>query len=241
MKLLILSDIHGNLAAVQAVLDYLNDRQVDCLALLGDLIDYCPHSNEVLEIIANLKIPVICNIWGNHEDAIIYDHYERFTVSRAIESSKYTKSTLSSESFNYLNTQMEKKGWQKFLLDGKKYLAVHGTIEDIWRGQFDVKTDLSLYLDYDVVLMGHSHRPIFYEAFFKCEDEKTRNQKKIIFINPGSVGQPRNLNFHSQFAIFDTVLQTCELIKVPYDIKLEQEAFSDKLDPFYKKRLEMGV
>ena len=241
MKLLILSDIHGNLNAMNEVLTYIKKIQIDGLALLGDFIDYCPHSNEVVKLISELKLPVICSIWGNHEDAILCDHYDRFSSPRGADSARYTKSTLDSNTLEYLNSIMSKSGQQEFSIDGKKYLAVHGTIEDFYWGKFDVQKDLSAYSDYDVVLMGHSHRPVFYEAFFKCENPETRNQKKTIFINPGSVGQPRNLNPNSQFAIFDTETQECEFIKLRYNIKDEQKDFSDKVDPFYRTRLEAGV
>ena len=241
MRLLILSDIHGNLTAMNAVLEYLNNVQIDSMAILGDLIDYCPHSNEVVKIVSAIKLPVVCNIWGNHEDAILNEHYDRFSSPRGVESAKYTKSLLDNASFNYLNTKMEKSGFKEFSISGKNFLAVHGTIEDKYWGKFDVKKDLSAYSDFDVVLMGHSHRPIYYESFFTCENPETRNQKKTVFVNPGSVGQPRNINPNSQFAIFDTETGNCEFVKIPYDIKEEQNAFSDKIDPFYKKRLEAGV
>jgi putative phosphoesterase len=241
MKLLILSDIHGNLSAMNAVLDYLQNVQIDSMAILGDLIDYCPHSNEVIKIISNMNIPVISNIWGNHEDAILNEHFDRFSSPRGVESAKYTKSLLDQFSLSYLNSKMEKNGTQEFLIDNKKFLVVHGTIEDKYWGKFDVKKDLTPYSEYDYVLMGHSHRPVYYEAFFECDNPITRNQKKTIFINPGSVGQPRNLNPNSQFAILDTESGSCDFIKLPYDIAKEQKDFSDNVDKFYKTRLEAGV
>ncbi len=241
MKLLILSDIHGNLSALNAVMAYLKNVQIDAVAILGDLIDYGPHSNEAVQIVSRLKFPVVCNIWGNHEDAILCEHYDRFSSPRGVESAKYTRTLLDDQSLFYLNTKMEKSGCQTFLIDGKKYLAVHGTLEDFYWGKFDVQKELCAYSEYDVVLMGHSHRPFFYEAFFKSENPQTRNQKKTIFINPGSVGQPRNINPHSQFAIFDTQTQECHLIKIPYNITAEQKAFSDKIDSFYSTRLEAGI
>ena len=241
MKLLIISDIHGNLTAMNTVQEYLKNIQIDSMAILGDLIDYCPHSNEVVKIISSMNYPVVCNIWGNHEDAILNEHYDRFSSPRGVESAKYTKSLLDKDSLNYLNTKMEKSGFLEFSIDGKKILAVHGTVEDKYWGKFSVKKDLSAYSEYDVVLMGHSHLPIYYEEFFECDNAETRNKKKTVFINPGSVGQPRNINPNSQFAIFDTETGNCEFIKIPYDVKNEQKDFSDKIDPFYRKRLEAGV
>ncbi len=241
MKLLILSDIHGNKSAFSQVIKYIKDVQPDAVAFLGDLIDYCPHSNEVVKMIQELGLPFLCNIWGNHEDAIMNDHYNRFSSQRGAESSRYTKSILTEETLAYLSGKMQKEGKQEFSVDGKKYLAVHGSLSDFYWGKFDLSKNLSSYADYDVVLMGHSHRPFFYEAFFPCDNPMTRNQKKTIFINPGSVGQPRNINRNSQFAIFDTETEECALIKLPYAISEEQKDFSDKIDSFYKTRLETGI
>ena len=72
-------------------------------------------------------------------------------------------------------------GKLKFSVDGKTVLVVHGTIEDEYWGKFDCSKDLSAYSDFDIVLMGHPRRPVFYEAFYPCEDKTTRNQKKTIF------------------------------------------------------------
>lgn len=241
MKLLILSDIHGNLTALNEVMNYIRNINLDALALLGDFIDYGPHSNEVVEVIQSLKLPVLCNIRGNHERAILNDDYTQFSSPRGEESARYTKSILTDKTFEYLNTQTIPAGKLGFSIEGKKVLAVHGTIEDEYWGKFDCSKDLSAYSDFDIVLMGHSHRPVFYEAFYHCENKATRNQKKTIFINPGSVGQPRNLNNTSQFAVFDTKTEACEFIKLPYDIKKEQNDFTDKIDEFYKTRLETGI
>ena len=241
MKLLILSDIHGNLTALNQVISFIKDLKIDGLALLGDFIDYCPHSNEVVKIISEINIPVLCNIRGNHENAILNDDYTRFSSPRGAESARYTKSILTGKTLEYLNTQTVAAGSYEFTIEGKKVLAVHGTLEDQYWGKFDCTKDLSPYSAYDLVLMGHSHRPIYYEAFFPCDNKTTRNQKKTIFINPGSVGQPRNLNNNSQFAIFDTQTEYCDFIKLPYNIKEEQKDFSDKVDIFYKTRLEAGI
>lgn len=241
MKLLILSDIHGNLAALNQVVDYIKDIRLDALALLGDFIDYCPHSNEVVDIISKIYLPVVCNIRGNHENAILNDDYTRFSSPRGAGSARYTKSVLTEKTIEYLNTKTVTAGKTEFSIDGKKVLAVHGTLEDEYWGKFDCTKDLSAYSEYDIVLMGHSHRPVYYEAFYPCDNKASRNQKKTVFINPGSVGQPRNLNNNSQFVIFDTETENCEFIKLPYDINKEQKDFSDKIDVFYKTRLEAGI
>jgi len=241
MKLLVLSDIHGNRAAFKTVLDYIKDVHIDCVALLGDLIDYCPHSNEVVEMISNMTIPIVCNIYGNHENAIINNDFSRFSSSRGVECAKITKSILTRESENYLVSQMTNDGKNDFYVDGKHILAVHGTIDDIYWGKFNCSNDLSAYADYEVVFMGHSHRPLYYEMYFNSDNQNTRFQKKTIFINPGSVGQPRNINPFSQFVVFDTCNENCEFVKLKYDYTEEQRDFSNNVDDFYKTRLQFGI
>ncbi|MED9971338.1 MAG: metallophosphoesterase family protein [Lachnospira sp.] len=74
MKILILSDIHGNLNALTSVLNDAAVYPIEGLALLGDLIDYGMHSNEVVNIIKNCNYKVLCNIRGNHEQAVMEEN-----------------------------------------------------------------------------------------------------------------------------------------------------------------------
>lgn len=71
-KYAILSDIHGNLFALKEVSNDLINQDIDSIILLGDLIDYGMQSNEVVEFIREkFSSKIICNIWGNHEKAIL--------------------------------------------------------------------------------------------------------------------------------------------------------------------------
>ena len=97
------------------------------------------------------------------------------------------------------------------------------------------------YRDYDYIFSGHSHLPHFIEKFTTCEDARRRNKKKVIFINPGSVGQPRNLNNMAQFAVLDTETEQVTFEKVRYNIQEEQSAYHGQVDEFYRERLEWGI
>ena len=71
-KYAVLSDIHGNLFALKEVVKDLDNYNIKSIILLGDLIDYGMQSNEVIDfIVNNLSDKIICNIWGNHEKAIL--------------------------------------------------------------------------------------------------------------------------------------------------------------------------
>lgn len=247
MELAIISDIHGNCSALESVLtDIKTNHKVSKIALLGDFIDYGMRSNEAISIIRNLDIPVVCNIWGNHEQAIMEDDYARFSSERGRVSAKNTKAHLTSESFEYLDSIEGKSGSCEFEIEGYKFLAIHGSLTDpYWKSIFPDKangTDGSFggYEIYDYVLSGHSHYAHVFEHYYECDRPQYRNKKKVTFINPGSVGQPRNHNPKAQYAILDTD-KGVSLISVPYDIEYEQSLFTDEVDSFYRDRLTNGV
>ena len=247
MRIAILSDIHGNVSALESVLnDIRTNVKPDHIALLGDLINYGMRSNEVISMIRELDIPVVCNIWGNHEQSIMEDDYAHFSTERGVLSAKYTKSQLTPESLQYLNGMEGKSGKTEFELEGKKFLAIHGSLADpYWKA---IKPDNANgtdgawegYEGYDYVLSGHSHYTHVFDMFYKVDDPSMRNKKKVIFINPGSVGQPRNHNPKAQYAVLDTD-KGVSLISVPYDVKFEQSLYNDQVDPFYSERLTNGV
>lgn len=242
MNLLVLSDIHGNIEALNEVLLFIRKKYSDgMLVLLGDLIDYGQHSNEVIAEIRELPYPIVCNIRGNHENAVIHDDYARFSSGRGRECARHTRSALNPISWNYITETMMDSGLAEFELSGKKCLAVHGSLEDIYWKSIQPGMDLSQYKEFDYVFSGHSHLPHFFEAFFDANDPKHRNKKKTVFINPGSVGQPRNHNPLAQFTALDMESGTVTMLKIPYDIAKEQAYFHGQVDDFYRWRLEEGV
>ena len=242
MKIAILSDIHGNLEAFDSVLKYIDiQKDINAFLFLGDLIDYGPHSNEVIEMIKNIKLPILCNIWGNHEYAIINKNYEKFSSARAIESAKYTFSKLSKKSIDYIKFNMKNEAMLELNISQLKCLCIHGNIEDNYWGKLSLSDNLNEYFEYDFVFSGHSHEPHFFEKYYKINNKAKRNRKKTIFINPGSVGQPRNQNSMAQFAIVDIITQEVIFKKIKYNIEKEMYCFSNNVDIFYKNRLKYGV
>ena len=240
MNILILSDIHGNLNALQAVKTAVQSNKIDACALLGDVIDYGMHSNEVIKEIQQLPYKILCNIRGNHEEAVISNNYDRFSSERGRDCAKYTRSKLNNNSWQYINN-MCLGGKNEFNIDGKLFLAVHGSLKDNFWTSISVNDDLSEYKNYDYVLSGHSHLPHFFEKYSTCDNPSKRNKKKTIFINPGSVGQPRNHNSMAQYAILNTTTEEIEFKKIMYDIENEQLAYHGQVDEFYKLRLKEGI
>lgn len=241
MKLLIISDIHGNLSALESVLSNAKKRcDPDAVALLGDYIDYGLRSNEVVERLKALEIPTVCRLWGNHEDAILNDNYGRFSSPRGVQSAKYTKSQLTNQTIEFLQSMEHKSGMAEFELCGKRFLAVHGNLEDFyWKSIFPY-SDLSGYEKYDYVLSGHSHYSHVFPIFFECENPLMRDKKRTLFINPGSVGQPRNHDPRAQYAVLDFE-NGVFLNSVEYDVDCEMSLYGGEVDDFYRSRLEKGI
>lgn len=242
MKIAILSDIHGNLSALKTVIDDMESKcRIDACILLGDLIDYGMHSNEVILELRRLSYPILCNIWGNHESAISNQNYTCFSSERGKESAKYTRSILTSESWDYIRNDMCNSGKYEFELGSKKCMAVHGSLVNEYWKSITCDENQKFYADYDYIFSGHSHIPHFFEKYIEVNCPKTRNKKKTIFINPGSVGQPRNINNHAQYAIFDTLTEEICMCKKAYNISKEQDVYNGQIDDFYRERIKLGV
>ncbi len=128
----------------------------------------------------------------------------------------------------------------EFELLRKKCLAVHGSLQNIfWKAVMpeDVRGN---YQNYNLVFSGHSHYSHIFTKFYDTKDIKRRDKHAVLFINPGSVGQPRNHNPNAQYALIDENLNV-QLRSVPYDLIKAMEAYDGQIDRFYRDRLEFGV
>lgn len=241
-KYALLSDIHGNMFALESVMRDVNSRGVEKIILLGDLIDYGMQSNEVVSFVRDvLGSRVISNIWGNHERAIMTGEYSRFSSVRGVQCAKRTASILTEDAKYYLNTVSNKSGRHELILDGYHILTVHGSLDDnYWKSIFpdNVNGD---YKKYDIVLSGHSHYPHMFQMFYDTDDPQMRNKKAVLFINPGSVGQPRNHNPNAQYTILDTDTLSVDMRSVPYPAEKEMEMYDGSVDTFYRERLKNGI
>lgn len=238
----VLSDIHGNLQALLAVMEDMRQFDIDSIILLGDLIDYGKQSNEVVRYLRDdSDYPVICNIWGNHERAILLEDFSRFSSKRGEESARHTSKILGKAEKEYLCGELNRSGFQEVDLCGKKCLAVHGSLEDVfWRSVFPENVHGN-YEAYDIVFSGHSHYSHVFSKFYDSEDASMRNKHAVLFINPGSVGQPRNHHPQAQYAILDSETLSVNMRSVPYDVKKAQSYFDGSVDGFYRDRLEKGI
>lgn len=238
----VLSDIHGNLYALEKVAEDIKRFDVEGIILLGDLIDYGMQSNETVGyIIEEFRDMILCNLRGNHERAILMQDYNGFSSRRGVECAKHTASLLTDRTLAYLGTELVHEGKLEFELEGKRILAVHGSLEDnYWKAVSpdNVRGD---YSSYDIVLSGHSHYSHFFTKFYEADDPVRRNRHAVAFVNPGSVGQPRNHNPSAQYALLDPKTMSVCLRAVSYDVEAAMSLFDGSVDDFYRTRLKNGV
>lgn len=242
---IILSDIHGNLSALEAVIADFEARgyHPDGVIILGDNLNYGMRTNEVIDELRRLSVKynIIVNLFGNHEKALIDGDKTHFSTERGKRVLDYTRNNLNDESKEYIDG-LSKEGYKELLVGDRKILFVHGNINDPYWGKMNNETvNDSRYSEYDFVVSGHSHIPHLIEHFYPAVNPEYRNKKRTIFLNPGSVGQPRNHNPRAQYLYIEVSSETFHFNSVPYDIGKERSLFTDEVDGFYSVRLINGI
>lgn len=243
MKLIILSDIHANFEALSAVLDDIENKKIKNFkyCILGDLINYGMRPNETINTIKNIQEETEILLAGNHEMAIFGFEDNRFSSTRGKEALNITKKLIKPSNLDYIDSNLS-KNFIRRTFENKKYLFIHGSLSDTFWGKINEKEiENYVYKEYDVVFSGHTHKPHFIEKYYEANNVEMNNKKKTIFINPGSVGQPRNHNTNAQYAIWDTVTCNLEFCNVSYDIKHEQSLYDRSIDEYYKIRIGLGI
>jgi putative phosphoesterase len=239
MKFAVFSDIHSNLTALKACCEHFCSLSINAkIVILGDYIDYGARPNETITFIKEMSPYLVIN--GNHEKGLSGSEDVYFSSQRVVAASKLTRKLLNIDSWNFV----KKHNYAKYekICDGKNILFVHGDLYDEYWGRMPYyEMERNIYSKYDFVISGHTHTPHFVEMFYLSDDAARRNRKKTCFINPGSVGQPRNHCKYAQYAVFDTETEEVHFFKANYDIALEQSFFTDESDVFYKERLSLGI
>ncbi|QPB08606.1 phosphodiesterase [Vibrio phage Va2] len=247
MKMAIISDIHGNLQALDAVLDHASGQGVDEVVCLGDIVNYGADSEKCLDIVLS-ECGVV--IEGNHENAVTTGNYEKFSSERGKKGAEETAFSLGAANYSAACRLPEKEVITAYKGEEEiKILLTHASVEDNWTDCLNdfMVDDNNLpdqrYSDYDYVLFGHTHIPTIQHKFFKVDNPEMRNKKKVTFINPGSVGQPRDHDPRASYCIICTETGKVEFIRVEYDIETAANAILSRtqFDEFYANRLYKGI
>ncbi|MCA9730812.1 MAG: metallophosphoesterase family protein [Deferribacteres bacterium] len=241
MRYGLISDIHANLEALEAVLSELEKAKVDDILCLGDLIGYGPDPDKCVELVrTNTKYTIA----GNHDHAILGLIDTRFFNDFAKKSVEWTKVQLSQTSLEFLHTL-------PLVAKEENFTLVHASPArpEAWNYilSVDDASDNFNYIQGICCFVGHSHVPIILEKNYdetvsvirKFELELQKDKQYII--NIGSVGQPRDLDPRAAYAIFDTSVCEFELKRVRYDMSKTQKKIIERGLPVYlAERLSTG-
>ena len=241
MRILVLSDIHANLTALEAVLTAAGD--VDAVWSLGDLVGYGPDPNECIERLRSL--PNLTAVMGNH-DAAVVGQIELSAFNREARSSiLWTKKNLKPENWQFLESLPEKVVVEKTTL-------AHGSPRSpIWEYLLDTYTAAENFSEFDTPLcfVGHTHMPVaFYwqpgepgAAFQVLYHRSTPESDQRAIVNPGSVGQPRDHAPRAAYAIFWPELHTWQTFRVEYEFaSVQKRILNSSLPERHALRLTGG-
>lgn len=250
MRIALLSDIHANIHALQAVGKDVEGQRIDETWSLGDAVGYGGHPKEAL---AWVEAQAHLTLKGNHDEAVATGQMQWFNPMAAAAARCHAQ----------LLTPPERAriyGWperHEREIDDAKILAVHASPDDPLHEYVqpqDARFSLRRWEGRArVILLGHTHRPFvarleasekdawsglhFLEAFRETRDVR----EPLLIVNPGSVGQPRDSDPRASYAILDTHARTVELRRVAYDIESAAQAILKQgLDPLLALRLYEG-
>ncbi|MCP4114617.1 MAG: metallophosphoesterase family protein [Desulfobacteraceae bacterium] len=219
MRLAVVSDIHSNLEALEAVLRDASARGVGRIVSLGDNIGYGADPEAVVRLLRQQKID---SVIGNHELALMDPECLKVFNPHARQALLINKGLLSKKSLGYI------RGSKVFMVR-RGCLFVHGLPPDSVTTYLSLTTKKRLghimaAMDQPIAFVGHTHQ---LEVVRLDRDGVTRSkiEKKVLFldkgsryiINAGSVGQPRKSSLDAKYLIFDPDLYSVEPRYVDYD------------------------
>ncbi|MEO5930185.1 MAG: metallophosphoesterase family protein [Candidatus Kapaibacterium sp.] len=242
MTIGIISDIHGNLPALEAVLADIDQRGIDMLFCLGDLVGYAPWPNEVVATVRRRGIPTIAGNYdegvGLHSDDCGCAYKTDEDKARGSESIAYTNAVVTDDTRNYLR-QLPRQMRLEFGTGHQKtgLLMVHGSPRKINEYLFEDRPDQSFHrimadAQADIMLFGHTHKP-FHKVLSHELEGRTAYRHAI---NTGSVGKPKDGDPRACYMMLrigdhpDAVLPhniDVEFIRVAYDVEQAARAVEE--------------
>jgi predicted phosphodiesterase len=249
MRYGIVTDIHSNLPALEAVLKKMG--KVDVILCMGDIVGYGPQPNEVIDLLRQYKLFSIC---GNHDLAVLGEiELDDFNVD-AIQANLWTRERLTDPNFEWL------KSLEPAMKVNDTITLAHGSpVEPIWEYLTTAHAAARSFVEFDTDLcfVGHTHLPRVFRMLNKKQlgsnlpkvEMRIPEPGETVFafdgkliLNPGSVGQPRDGDTRAAFAIYDENEMTVKFDRAEYNIQATQDLMRDYgLPERLIRRLEYGL
>ncbi len=248
MKRALISDIHSNLEALQAVLADIRSQGISEIYCLGDLVGYGPNPCECIDLVMQCKVCLL----GNHDQGALFDP-EGFN-SGAERAIFWTRSQLE----DGVGTATERQKRWDFLgelprnFQEENLLFVHGSArnplneyvfpEDIYNKR---KLEKIFAMIPRYCFQGHTHVPgVFSENFQFVSPEEINHEYRLgdekVMINVGSVGQPRDGNSKACYVVLEDNLLRFRRVEYPFEQTIAKIYDIPDLDNFLGDRLRDG-
>lgn len=225
-RIAVISDVHGNLEALQAVLARIDELGIDSICSLGDVVGYGPDPEACL---LTTKERCRLRLMGNHENAVLSPAYADSFNPAAKLAIEWTRDRI--EKAGLLDCI---KGLKPFAQE-QETLFVHGSVRNALH-EYLLESDRSGYSTFDEVVeslendfvyfricfVGHNHMPFLAttEGFIHPHEEISEFQVSgdaRLYISVGSVGQPRDGDPRACFAVFDGAKVTYHRVPYPFE------------------------
>jgi diadenosine tetraphosphatase ApaH/serine/threonine PP2A family protein phosphatase len=239
MRFAIISDVHSNLEAFEAVLTDARDNKCTDFVCLGDVVGYSANPHECVERVREMECAIVK---GNHDEQASLVESSRDFNEMAEAAIKWTRDHLTAEDKNWLRDL-------KLQQQVRDFTIVHATLDNPgqWGYVFN-NLDAAASFTYQattVCFFGHTHVPV---AFIRDEgvqrqyfDKLRIDPDKKYFINVGSVGQPRDGDWHAAYCIYHIESNVVEQRRVKYDVATAQKKIIDAgLPHLLAERLAIG-
>jgi putative phosphoesterase len=233
-RVAIITDVHGNLPALEACLARIDELDLDAVYCGGDLVGYGPWPNEVCRLIEERGIPTI---FGNYDHAIGRDEEDCGCAYRDPHDRELGEQSIA---WTLQHTDQHSKDFMRalpfdlrFELAGRRVRLVHGSPRKVNEYLFEDKPArtfqrIAAGADCDVLVFGHTHQPWIHEY------------GGILFVNCGSVGKPKDGDPRGGFAMLDAAGDevTARIERFEYDAEhVAREVAASGLPAEYGEKL----
>lgn len=239
MRFALLSDLHANLEATEAVLADAHERECTHFVCLGDVVGYNANPHECVEIVQKLECPVVK---GNHDEQASLEESSRDFNALAEMAITWTRAQLTDADKTWLRELRLSRQVHDFTI-------VHATLDapEQWGYAFNALDAAAsfAYQHTTVCFFGHTHVA---GAFVRDDgvqpvrvDQLMIERTKKYFINTGSVGQPRDGDWRAAYCIYHVEKNVVEQRRVKYDLATaQQKIIKAGLPSLLAERLKLG-
>ncbi len=233
MRYYILSDIHGNLDALDAVLQSIGKEAAGAYLCLGDVVGYGADPVACLKRVRSISPRVM--IAGNHEWGVLGSLRPEYFNEYALEAVEWTRDELTAEEIGYLRS---------FKIEYRRpeFELVHGTLDEPGEfkyilGQEDTRGTFDAMRS-GLCFVGHSHTAGIFVSegdgvLQALSSRVSLEPGKKYIVNAGSVGQPRDRDPRAAYAVYDEEDGSVRISRVEYNVKSARKKILDAGLPAY--------